>query len=95
MDSQVSNVKKQLAKVLWDTNVSADEAFDILVGKQESVRGLTKIHLYRKIINGFYWHTIRRIIPSEALPEALSDEVLKGIFPKSLREKYKYVRTLL
>lgn len=48
-----------------------------------------------KIVNGFNWHKARRIIPADKLKEALTDEVIQGLFPRVLRDKYKYVQSLL
>ena len=48
-----------------------------------------------RIINGFNWHKARHIIPADKLKEALEDDIIKGLFPRNLREKYKYVQSLL
>lgn len=42
------------------------------------------------------WYTLLALIPRlERLQDALSDSVIKKIFPKSLKEKYIYARRVL
>ena len=41
------------------------------------------------------WYEFKNILPSELLKEALSEDVLKTLFPKSLSLKYNYVKKLL
>lgn len=81
--------------VLWDTNIPAEKLLPLLKGEKEEVDGFSRSNLYRKIVNGFNWHKVRHIIPENRLKEALSDEIINGLFPRSLRDKYKYVRSLL
>ncbi|MFO0377856.1 MAG: hypothetical protein ACK50M_05335 [Cyclobacteriaceae bacterium] len=86
---------KHLKTVLWDVTVTPEEALSILKGERDQVKGFTRINLYTKIVNGFYWHTVRHIIPEKNLAEALSEDVIRGLFPRDLRDKYRYVRSLL
>lgn len=86
---------KHLDLVLWDSKIPAEQLLPVLKGEQDEIDGFTRSNLYRKIVNGFNWHTVRHIIPENQLREALSDEVINGLFPRSLREKYRYVRSLL
>ena len=84
-----------LSKVLWEHPVTPQEALSILKKEKESVNGFTLTNLYIRIINGFNWHTVCKIIPEQQLHEALSDTVIQGLFPRSLREKYRNARQLL
>lgn len=86
---------KHLKMVLWDVTVTPEEALSILRGERDQVKGFTRMNLFTKIVNGFNWHTVRKIIPEDQLTFALSDEVIQGLFPRSLRDKYRHVRVLL
>ncbi|MBX2955265.1 MAG: hypothetical protein KF846_03855 [Cyclobacteriaceae bacterium] len=86
---------KHMKMVLWDVTVTPEEALSILKGECDVIKGFNRTQLYMKIVNGFNWHTVRKIIPEQHLPDALSDLVIKGLFPRSLREKYRNVRSLL
>lgn len=85
----------RLKLLTWDIKTSPEELFLLLNGNQTKINGFTKQNLFTKILNGYNWHTVRKIIPESKLKEALSDEVVNGLFPRTLREKYKYVRSLL
>lgn len=84
-----------LKKVLWDHPVTPEEALSILNKEKESINGFTLTNLYTRIVNGFNWYTVRKIVPEQQLPEVLSDAVIRGLFPRSLREKYRNARQLL
>ena len=81
-----------LKKLTWDTNQSAEDLLRIL--KSPTDDWDTK-SLYIKILNFFYWHQVHHLVPTENLHSMLTDEVIRGLFPRPLREKYKYVRSLL
>lgn len=88
-------ILKCLDLVRWDVPYSAEMLYSLLVGEINEINGFTRQNLYTKIVNSFNWHKVRKIIPSERLSEALSDQVIQGLFPRSLRDKYRNVRVLL
>jgi hypothetical protein len=54
-----------------------------------------RINLYYRLLKGLNWHSIVKILPKEYIEEALADNVLIKLFPKSLSTKYRYVRSIL
>jgi len=86
---------KYMHMINWDTPIPDEELLILLKGKVKSNYEGFRANLYMKIINGYNWHKARRIIPSDKLKEALTDEVILGLFPRVLRDKYKYVQSLL
>ena len=88
-------ILKRLKMISWDIPYSPEQLYDLLMGKVERINGLDRNQLYSKIIKGFYWHQVRHIIPENQLGDALSDEVIRTLFPRVLRDKYRYVRSLL
>jgi hypothetical protein len=88
-------ILKRLKIVSWDLPYSPEQLYDLLMGKVDRLNGFSRIQLFTKIVNGFYWHQVRHIIPEERLGEALSEDVIRGLFPRNLRDKYRYVRSLL
>lgn len=97
MEGQLSKreVIELLEKVRWDIPYSAESLYNLLMGEIDEIDGFTRQRLYTKIVNSFNWHVVRKIIPSTQLPGALADEVIQGLFPRSLRDKYRNVRGLL
>lgn len=88
-------ILKRLKMISWDLTYTPEMLYDLLIGKVERINGFTRQQLYTKIVNGFYWHQVRHIVPEDQLGEALSEDVIKGLFPRDLRDKYRYVRSLL
>jgi hypothetical protein len=88
-------ILRRLKMVAWDIPYSPEELYELLMGKTERINGFTRNQLYTKIVNSFYWHDVRHIIPEKQLRDALSDTIIQGLFPRDLRDKYRYVRSLL
>lgn len=88
--------KIQLIKnLLWDYKLDADRILHDLETGSVNTDSLSRNEIFIKILNHYPWHTIRQLLPENLLPELLSDEVLSGVFPQELRQKYFYVRELL
>ena len=81
-----------LDKLTWDTTKTADDLLLVLKSKENTWE---KKGLYIKLLNFFTWHKVRHIVSQDQLPELLSEEVINGLFPRPLRDKYRYVRSLL
>ena len=88
-------VKEHLHRLFWDYKVSKEEAWDLFTGKEQSAGGITRTNLLRKLVNGYRWHTVLKIVPKEQLKELLTDEIINGLFPRSLKAKYYHARKLL
>lgn len=86
---------KYLRSINWDTTVSSEELLQLLKGDADNIKGFTKNNLYTKILNYYPWHRVRHMVEAEKLGEVLTDEVIQGLFPRDLREKYRYVKSLL
>lgn len=81
--------------VLWDYKIDPLEAERMLLGDIDRVGGMYRNELLIKLLNMYSWHKVRQIIPAHLLEGVLTEDVIKGLFPPSLRDKYRYVRSLL
>ncbi len=86
---------KRLKKINWDTPIPEAELLKMLKGEPSRDFEAYRKSLYIKIVNGFSWHQVRKMITEDKLPSVLTDEVIQGLFPRNLREKYRYVQSLL
>ncbi len=84
-----------LKNVNWDTTLTPEEMLRILKGETDNVKGLTRKNIFIKILNFYSWHKVRHMVPEHTLPELLADDVIQGLFPRELRDKYRYVKSLL
>jgi hypothetical protein len=88
--------KLDLVKSLfWDYKVDPEEAVRALEGHTERIGKLHRNELFIKLLNFYPWHKVREIVPESLLAELLSENVIRGLFPPILRERYRYVRKLL
>jgi len=53
------------------------------------------VSLYRRILMSCPWYDVLKMLKPQQLHNALSDKVLNTMFPKSLKERYKYAARIL
>ena len=81
-----------LKGLYWDYHISAEEIVTII--ETGECKGFTRKNMLGRVLKSRRWYEILEVLSPELLEEALSDEVLKTLFPKSLAENYYYVREL-
>lgn len=86
---------KRMKLLTWDTTLTPEYLLHVLKHDQAGVDDSVRKGLYIKILNWFPWHEVRLMIPPDKLPEVLADDVIQGLFPRDLRDKYRYVKSLL
>ena len=77
----------------WDYQVSEENIITII--ELGECNGLTRKNLLSRALKSRSWYEIKKILSPELLKEALSEDVLKTLFPKSLSLKYNYVKKSL
>lgn len=90
MDSDTINFFKSL---YWDYQVSEENIITII--ESGKCNGLTRKNMLSRALKSRRWYEIKKILPPDLLEEALSEDVLKTLFPKSLSRQYYYVKKLL
>jgi len=87
--------KKMLKKLFWDRNVDMDYMSGLLQGKPELVPG-DRIDLHRRFLTSFDWYTVLKFFSTTTLrKEVLDEKVICRLFPKELRDQYRYARKIL
>jgi len=77
----------------WDYQVSEENIITII--ELGECNGFTRKNLLSRASKSCRWYEIKKILSPELLKEALSEDVLKTLVPKSLSRKYNYVRKIL
>lgn len=77
----------------WDYKVSEADIFKIIERGEHN--GITRNNLLARALQYRRWYEIKKMLPPELIEEALSDDVLVTLFPKSLTNQYRYVREIL
>jgi hypothetical protein len=91
----VEEKKRRLSLAFWDLNVNAESLYTLLNDEINEIDGLDKINLYRRLLTTFDWYTVLKIVPHNQLHQMLDDSVLNRLFPKDLKGKFLYARSIL
>ena len=87
--------KELLQKVFWDKTADTDYALELLKSGAEHFQG-DRADLYRRLLMTYDWYTLLDLIPREQLEqEVFTETVITRLFPKELRDKYRYARHVL
>lgn len=86
---------EHIRRVLWDVDADAAAVLRALDGRGPMPGGLDPAVIYAKLLKSYSWHTLLRIFRADRLNDALSDDVLRRLWPASLRTRYEYARELL
>ena len=92
MQADKEKIIALIKPLLWDTKITAEEAFTALLKKENSS---LKNTLYIKFLNFYPWRTIRETFPKDKWDELLDDKVIIGLFPRQLRTTYTHVKRVL
>lgn len=86
---------RRMKLLTWDTTLTPERLLSVLKGDLTESDESVRKGLYIKILNWFPWHEVRSMVPPDKLKEVLADDVIQGLFPRDLRDKYRYVKSLL
>jgi len=80
-----------LKRINWDYNYTIEDQEKILGGKDLQL----KIHIYLKLLQSVRWYTLKSILSEQEMKEILSSDVVRRLFPASLKKNYEYARRIL
>ena len=87
--------KKIVKKLFWDRNVDIDYMLQLLEGAPEQIPG-DKIDLYRRFLTSCDWYLLLKLFSIDKLKdEILNEKVITRLFPKELKDRYRYARKIL
>jgi len=86
----------ELRPLLWDLNLSLEEASLLISDKNNSIKGVTAQDLYLKLLMSYSWYKLIDIFGIEFLKKNMIEViVLNRLFPSELKKRYMYVRSIL
>ncbi len=88
--------KEKLLSIFWDYDIdySADELYDFLTGKKE-IEDLNRNQIIARMLTSIRWYDLIDIFGLKQCYEFLTEDALKFIWKKSVRNRYKNVRETL
>ncbi|NQV18092.1 MAG: hypothetical protein HQ534_06070 [Armatimonadetes bacterium] len=95
MELSKQEIQELLGKICWDIKIDKTLLYDLLLGNTNKISGMDRINLYTRLLTSYNWYLLLKIIPRKDIMIALSDDVIKRIFPKDLKKQYLYARKLL
>ena len=88
-------IKKILKQINWDTTHSTEELYKVFARKVDSIGGLTIGQIYMKLLKHLYFNDLYKLLGKERLKDALSDDIIRGVFPPLFRERLYNAKRLL
>jgi hypothetical protein len=79
--------------LFWDMKLSQSE-IQVLLDQNDLKNPLTA-SLYARILSSVAWYKILEQLSEKQLHSALSDEVIRRIKSKSLKDRFRYARNML
>lgn len=91
---QYENLKILLKQVVWDYNFDDNDLVDIYLGKKTNPT-ISPNELMVKLLNGYSWHKLIKVLGRDVTKSLLTDEVLNCIYPKSYKKNLINARRIL
>lgn len=84
-----------LDHLLWDYNISSEEAYQVLIGEKERAGHYNANSLFKKLIESFPWYAIMDILPLVRIKELLDQQDLSKLRFPDIRKRYEYIKSRL
>lgn len=88
--------KEKLRSIFWDydTNLTGEDIYGFMVGIKE-IEELNRDQVAARMLTSMRWYDLVEIFGIKRLYGFLNDDVLKFVWIKSLKNRYKNVRETL
>lgn len=84
-----------LDHLLWDYNISSEEAYQVLIGERERAGHYNANSLFKKLIESFPWYAVMDILPLARIKELLDQQDLSKLRFPDIQKRYEYIKTRL
>ncbi|BBO81343.1 hypothetical protein DSCO28_19090 [Desulfosarcina ovata subsp. sediminis] len=87
--------EKIISRLFWDTAFNPVDAELLIETHLQSLDDIQSQQFFRKLLTSCDWYTLLKLIPAERLHSILDDQIINSLFPKDLKNRYKYARDIL
>lgn len=87
-----------VSKLHWDTSFSTEHILSVLQKKENFTKEEQRLKntVLIKMLNFIGWYELLDLFEIETIKsEFLRDEIIHGVFPRSLRKKYEFIKRTL
>ncbi|MDM8552131.1 hypothetical protein QUF72_18750 [Desulfobacterales bacterium HSG2] len=93
--TEKTQIRKFLRPIVWDYQIDPYELFEVATGKKERAGSFTREKALIRMIEYLGWYDLLRLFGLSELSELLTRDVISGLRPAELQEKYEFVRKIL
>lgn len=90
-----SEKEKILSRLFWDVEKRHIYMDELLDEKLRTIEDIESRQFFSRLLMSCDWYTLLKLIPAEKLKLILNNAIINSLFPKSLKDKYTYVRNVL
>jgi hypothetical protein len=84
-----------LKRIMRVYSIGAEEVYDFIVGKRETLYHFTKEMIFIRIFERLSWYEILELFPLPIIKNMVSRTTIEKLRSTSLKEKYEYARRVL
>jgi hypothetical protein len=86
---------KLISQILWDTQLSVEEACLILDDKILTVGHINKSFIFKRCLETYSWFTLLDLFSLQEIKHLLTSEIIIKLRSKALQRKYFFMHDLL
>lgn len=90
-----NEIKEILKAAFWDKEVNINLLYNSIIDKNNNEYPIDSIFLFSRILISVKWYNLLKIVPKEKWNKMLETNVIERLFPKSIKNKFYYARTIL
>jgi hypothetical protein len=90
-----AKIRELLSGINWDSTRDVMEYYDVLWGRVPESKWFNRHQVLARLLMHMDWYKLLRIVPFEEMRERLNDEVIRYLWPSSVRKEYEVLKRAL
>lgn len=93
--TEKTQIRSLLHAIVWDYDIDPYELFEVALGKKEQAGSFTREKALVRMIEYLGWYDLLQLFGLAGLAKLLTKDVISGLRPAELQEKYEFARKVL
>ena len=89
------DTKSKIKSIFWDYNIDPDEIYETVIGKRKKAGPFDSQQIFIRMLERLSWYELIDILGLEFIKNNLTEDVIKKVRFKALRERYETARNVL
>ncbi len=94
MLNNLCELKQELKRSVWDYSIDENTLLQIFQGKTQTF-SLNRTKICSRLLLNLQWYKLLDLLGIDGVKQLLTDDILKLIWIKDVREKYYYAQQIL